>query len=199
MYLKLCLIPVISAFIGYLTNVVAIKLLFWPHEPVNLVIWRIQGLLPKRQADIAVMIGEMVEGELLSIDDVINKINTPQMHRKIVDRLVVIINDRLNTIIPGIIPSKVKKIIMDSIHKILNQEVPGFINNALESDRDYIRREIQINKLVEAKINEFDLNNLESIVRKVSFTELRFIEIMGGVLGLIIGLIQVGILILFPL
>jgi hypothetical protein len=28
-------IPIISAFIGYITNVVAIKLLFWPRQPVN--------------------------------------------------------------------------------------------------------------------------------------------------------------------
>ncbi len=199
MIFELFVIPIISAFIGYLTNVVAIKLLFWPHRPVNFIVFQIQGLLPKRQADIAVMIGELVEAELLSMDDVIDKINTPQMHRKIVTRLNMVIKDRLNTIIPGIVPSKVTKIIIDSLEKVLHQEVPGFINQVLESDRDYISTEIQIGKLAEDKINAFDLNKLERIIIRISSTELRFIEILGGILGLIIGLVQVGILLLFPL
>ncbi|MBC7076213.1 MAG: DUF445 family protein, partial [Syntrophomonadaceae bacterium] len=44
------------------------------------------------------------------------------------------------------------------------------------------------------KINSFDLNKLERMIREVSSSELRFIEILGGILGLIIGIFQVGIL-----
>ena len=102
-------------------------------------------------------------------------------------------------ILPGIIPSRVKMIIMGSLEKVLNQEVPNFINSILESNRSNISNEIQISKLVENRINEFDINKLEGLIRGVSSTEIVFIEVMGGVLGLLIGLVQVGILILFPL
>ena len=34
--MQILIIPVISALIGYITNVVAIRLLFWPRQPVNL-------------------------------------------------------------------------------------------------------------------------------------------------------------------
>lgn len=199
MYLKFWIIPFISALIGYLTNVVAIRLLFWPQKPINLIFLKFQGLLPKRHADIAVMLGELVEKELLSIDDVIDKINTPEMHKKIMNRLNTAVKNRLNMILPGIIPARIKTIIMSSLEKVLNQEVPYFIDSILESNRDYISNEIRISKLVENRINEFDINKLEGLIRGVSSAEIVFIEVMGGILGLLIGLVQVGILILFPL
>ena len=45
-------------------------------------------------------------------------------------------------------------------------------------------------------MNDFDLDQLEEMIRGVSSPELRAIEILGGVLGLIIGIVQDGILLL---
>lgn len=196
--LHLLAIPVISALIGYLTNMVAIKLLFRPQKPWRLLFWQIQGLLPKRQAQIAGSLGELVEGELFSMDDLIDKINTPQMYNLIVDRLSEVVQDRLYTIMPTIIPARVSRLIGDNLDKILRQEAPDLIRQMLEAGREYAVQEVQIKEMVENRINSFDLNQLEQIVRQVSSTEIRFIEILGGVLGFIIGLVQLGILLLFP-
>ncbi|NPV27094.1 MAG: DUF445 family protein [Firmicutes bacterium] len=48
-------IPLISALIGWLTNVIAIRLLFRPVEPIKLPLlnYELQGLIPRRQAEIA--------------------------------------------------------------------------------------------------------------------------------------------------
>ncbi len=43
-------------------------------------------------------------------------------------------------------------------------------------------------------IEEFDLGTLESIVYGIASKELKMIEVLGGVLGFLIGLLQVGIL-----
>ena len=56
-----------------------------------------------------------------------------------------------------------------------------------------IRRAVEtldVKRLVEEKINNFDLVELESIILSLSNSELRYIEVLGGVLGFIIGLIQ---------
>ena len=50
---RLLAVPLISAMIGYLTNVVAIKMLFHPREPIRMLGLEIQGLLPRRQEAIA--------------------------------------------------------------------------------------------------------------------------------------------------
>lgn len=68
-----CLHPIcVSAAIGYLTNWVAIEMLFKPYERtwkhpfawITLGYWR-QGLVPKNKAQIAKTIGEKVSGQLL--------------------------------------------------------------------------------------------------------------------------------------
>lgn len=191
-------IPLISAFIGYITNVVAIRMLFWPKKPINLGAFKLQGLLPKRQAEIAKSLGELIENQLFSIDDIFDTLNTPQVRDKLVSGVVALVREKLAAVLPRVIPAKLIQLIGDSIEKVLRQEAASMIVQLMETERTYITREIQIRKIVEDKVNEFNLDELEAIIKGVSSPELRFIEILGGVLGLIIGLIQVLILILFP-
>ena len=54
---------------------------------------------------------------------------------------------------------------------------------------------IKISKMIEDKINKFEMEELERIVVKTVKTELKHIEILGGILGFIIGIFQ-GIIIL---
>ena len=68
------------------------------------------------------------------------------------------------------------------------------IRKTFQSGQDYLNNEIKVSKIVEDKVNEFDLDQLEEMIREVSSPELRAIEILGGVLGLFIGLVQDGIL-----
>lgn len=197
MKIQIMVIPIISALIGYATNVVAIKLLFWPRKPINLRLFQIYGLLPKRQADIAVSLGKLVETQLLSMDELIDKIDTPELNQKITTRLSQIVRDRLNSIFPSILPAKITQLITDNVDKILRQEAPNLIKQIISSSRDHLNNEIRISKIVEDKVKAFDLDQMEKMIRGVSSAELTFIEITGGVLGFIIGIVQVGIILLF--
>ncbi|MCW5200200.1 DUF445 family protein, partial [Desulfobulbus sp. F4] len=71
--------PLIGAFIGYLTNDIAIRMLFRPLKP-----WRIFGLrvpltpgiIPSNRHQLAENIGEMVGGQLLTSKDIGEAIST---------------------------------------------------------------------------------------------------------------------------
>ena len=67
----LFLIPIISAFIGWITNYFAIKMLFYPKQPVNLLIFKLQGIFPKRQKEFASKIAQTIAQEILSVKDLI--------------------------------------------------------------------------------------------------------------------------------
>ena len=196
MYALLTL-PLISALIGYITNVVAIRLLFWPQQPINFGFFKLQGVLPKRQADIAASVGELVEERLLSLDEVIDQVNTPEVRERLVVTITDVMRDKLDSMLPRFIPPRAIQLIADALEKVVRQEADQIISQVVESVRDYLTTEIQIKQIVEDKINQFDLDELEDLVRGVASTELRFIEILGGVLGFIIGLVQMGIMILF--
>lgn len=193
---KFILIPLVSALIGYFTNVVAIRMLFWPRQPVNLLFFQLQGLLPKRRAELASSMGKLVEEQLLSMDDLFEKINTPEVRDKISRQIITVVRDRLGEIMPRIVPAKLTQVIADGLEKLIRQEAENIIRKTFQSGQEYLNDEIKVSKIVEDKVNEFDLDQLEKMIRGVSSPELRAIEILGGVLGLIIGLVQDGILLL---
>jgi len=57
---------------------------------------------------------------------------------------------------------------------------------------------IELGKMIEDKVNEFEMEELERIVINIAKTELKHIEVLGGILGFIIGIFQ-GVIILFLL
>lgn len=194
MALKIITTLLISTFIGYITNVVAVKMLFWPRQPINLGFYTVQGILPKRQAQIAVSLGELVEKELLSMDDVLEQINTPRNQQIIVAKISAMVRDRLAELLPRIIPGRLIQLIIDTLDKILIQESAQIIEQLFKSGGEYLTNEIHISKIVEDKVNAFDLQQLEDLIKGISAPELTFIEVLGGVMGFMIGLVQVIIL-----
>lgn len=63
--------PVVGGVIGYLTNYIAIKMLFHPHKAVYIGKWRVPftpGLIPKEQGNIAKSIGGVISSDLLNED-----------------------------------------------------------------------------------------------------------------------------------
>ena len=70
------LLPFIGAITGWVTNWVAVKMLFHPKEPKNFGLFKVQGVFPKRQKLMAEKLGHIVAAELFSIDDVVEKMKS---------------------------------------------------------------------------------------------------------------------------
>jgi len=54
---------------------------------------------------------------------------------------------------------------------------------------------LDVPKLVETKVAAFAVEKLEAMILEVASRELRAIEVLGGMLGALIGLAQVGFLV----
>jgi len=194
MWIKLLLIPLISALIGYITNVVAVKMLFRPRKPQRFLFWELQGVLPRRQADLARTVGEVVERELFSVSDLLDQVNTPQMQELLVGTVVNLVKQRLDEVMPRFVPGGVTGKIGEMVEVVLRREAPKIVQAAIDNGRDQMLNEIKVGRLIEERINQYDVADAEGLVLQVASRELRFIEIMGGVLGLLIGLLQDAIM-----
>jgi len=53
-----------------------------------------------------------------------------------------------------------------------------------------MKETVSFQSIVEDRINGFSLERLEQMIMEVSSRELKHIEILGGVLGFLIGLVQ---------
>lgn len=194
--IKIVLLTLIGAMIGYTTNVVAIKLLFRPLLPVKIGPFKIQGLIPKRKEDIAISIGEIVEEELLSVDEIMDQLIESTDKKDILnllkEKIVALTEEKLPSIIPsafaGMIKKQIGEVIDEKGEELLDELTETLVHKATSS--------ISISAMVKDKINTLALDEIETMVIKIAKSELKHIEYLGGVLGMLIGLFQ-GILIQF--
>ncbi len=191
---KVWLIPVIGALIGWITNIIAIRLLFRPYKPVNILGFKIQGILPKRQKEIAAAVGEVVESELVSIDSIRRVVEKNKVDRRIVRKVFYLIKDRVDDKLPVLLPSSVKKMIRNYIMAQAKKEIREILPQIANGMVRELKDQVSLKGMVENRVNEFDFKKLEEVVLRVSKKELRFVEVAGGILGFIIGLLQVLLL-----
>ncbi|TGY43239.1 DUF445 family protein [Clostridium sartagoforme] len=195
--ITILILTVVGGLIGWITNILAIKLLFRPITPIRIPIlnFEILGLIPKRKKEIAANIGEVISNELLSMNDILeqalNNSNGENFNSYIIEKIKAIINEKLN-----IIPMPFRMMASPYIDEILNKEVPSAISEITDDLLIKAKENVNIQGIIEEKINELDLEKLEDIIIKVAKKELKHIEILGLVLGSIIGVLQ-GILVIF--
>ena len=190
----------VGALIGWFTNYLAIKLLFRPYKEINLLFFKIQGLIPKRKNEIIGNIAEVVEKELISISDITEKIQDAEIDEDVIDGLLdKIIGEKLQKSILEKNPL-LKMIVNESmIEKIKSYFKKTILENKEEIVIEIMRiaeEKINIREIMTEKMHNFSLEEMERIILTVSKNELKHIEIIGGILGGIIAVFQFLIMIL---
>lgn len=183
---------VIGAAIGWITNILAIKLLFRPIRPYRIPIigYQIQGLLPRRKAEVAANIGKTVEEELVSINEILEKM----IQEEDKQRVILLVKKKVQRLaeenIPFLIPTTIKNLIISSIDEVIDRELGVMLEDLSENILHKVASRIKIREIVEDKINSYEFEKIEAIVLSIAKKELKHIERLGGLLGGLIGLIQ---------
>lgn len=190
------LLPAVGALIGYVTNVIAIRMLFRPRAPIAVpgTRWVIQGLIPRRHADLAKAVGETVAQDLLPVDQLMDNLNIPGYKRNVVDSIMEHVESRVRSVLPRFVPSPLQDTLAMFARELIGRETGEAFDTAAQVLQNHVRTELHIGELVEQKVMELDLDALEQLVLKMTHQELRHIEVLGAVLGLAIGLGQAALL-----
>ena len=192
--LQFLMMVAVGTLIGWFTNYLAIKLLFRPYKEMNFFFFKIQGLIPKRRDEISENIADVVERELISVDDIENKLKEVEfddgMIEKVLDKLV---------------EEKLKKSILEKnpllkmiIHDSLVDKIKKYFKNMILENKDEIlsemikigKEKIDFKEIILEKMKNFSLEEIEKIILSISKNELKHIEIIGGVLGGLIAVFQ---------
>jgi uncharacterized membrane protein YheB (UPF0754 family) len=200
MLLKIILIPLISAFIGWFTNWIAIKMLFHPRIPKKILGITFHGIFPKRQQQFAEKLGKLVSQELLSFKDIEQKITSPENLKKIMPVVDAHIEQFLRVKLADAMPmismfigdktiAQLKEVFMKELEILFPQLMSNYMNN--------LQNELDLEKIVTQKVSNFSSDKLEEILNAIMSKEFRFVEIIGAVLGFVIGVLQLIIAELF--
>lgn len=190
----LFLIPVISAFIGWFTNWIAIKMLFHPKEPKKIFGITIQGIFPKRQQQFAEKLGKLVSQELLSFADIEQKL----LHPDNIQKLMPVVEEHIDQFLRKKLAEEMPVISMfigentiQQLKDIFMKELQTLFPVIMQRYMGHLQQELDLEKIVTQKVASFSSDKLEEILQSILSKEFRFVELIGAVLGFIIGLLQV--------
>ena len=190
---QLLVMVLISGAIGWITNWVAIKMLFRPHKEINFGLFKIQGLIPKRKAEIGSGIASIIQNELISVKDVISNIDREEFSK------------RLNKLIDDVLDKNLKKKVKEKfplLQMFFTDKVAKDIGNTIkeivmenqekifEIFSNYAEENIDFEVIISDKISNFSLDKLEEIITLLAKKELKHIEVIGAILGMVIGAVQ---------
>lgn len=195
---------VVGAFLGYGTNWLAVKMLFWPRKPFKLFGRTVlHGLIPSRRPQLADSVAAAIDENLFDAED-IKKIIESKKVRMSVGRSVrsyvkKAIKEKLDNV-PGPIRLVLKSAGAQERVTLLCTMITGHIMGLLPKMSNTLVKNVQksvdIKATVRAKINDFTDDELELIVLSISARELKAITVWGLFIGAVVGAIQAGILML---
>jgi uncharacterized membrane protein YheB (UPF0754 family) len=189
------IVPVLlSAFTGWITTWVAIKMLFHPRRPINILGFKLQGIFPKNQQLIAQKLGQVVSKEFLSFAEIEAKVTNPENLEKlkpeIENHIDKFLKEKLSTVFPMLsmfIGDKTINQLKAAFLTELESLFPILMKNYMTT----LEKDLDLEKIVTEKVASFSSEKLEDILDQITKKEFQFLEVIGAVFGLLIGLVQV--------
>lgn len=190
------LFPFIGALIGWITNYIAVKMLFHPRKEIRIFFFKIQGVFPKRQKNLAEKLGQIVSSELFSIEDIKIKLkeraNSPEVIKELENHIDKFLKDKLIKSFP-MLQMFMNTTLIKTVKEAILVELKAIVNIMIEKLGQELHESIDVHQIVKEKVESFSSEKLEEIIFTIMKKEFVFIELIGGVLGFIIGLFQTAL------
>ena len=191
-YWALATLPIIGAVIGWATNYLAVKMIFRPKKPVRILGLTFWGLLPRRQEDLARSVAQTVSEDLLGVEDIASQLSQSVKSESLIQKIESAIVSELgkNPLFAGLLQSEKG----EQMRTMISSQVKGIIPTIKRAAVKPFLDRLDIESMIFDKVSQFELDKLESIVYRISAKELKSIEILGGILGFMVGVLQIGFL-----
>jgi uncharacterized membrane protein YheB (UPF0754 family) len=188
-------LPLIGSAIGWFTNRLAVRMIFRPIRPRRFLGIRVQGLIGRRQKELARSIGEVVGGHLVQHDDIVRGLGSLDLETLLGDVLDRGLGPKIQELrglplIGGFLTD-------DRIADLRKSLVTGILAERealIEAIEKAVEAGLDVPQMVRQKVEAFPVERVEELILHVASKELRSIEVLGGVLGLLIGFAQAALI-----
>ena len=192
------LFPLVGALVGWFTNWLAIRMLFRPREPLRILGWNLQGVIPSSHEQLAERIADAVQNNLLTKDDMEKAMSGVNWHDEVNGLIRKILHDRgpggLLDRIPGVSQAW-NNLVLPPLQEVLSREVIRFVDGYGERFAGRLRDSVDIREIVRTKVLEFEAQAMEDLVMTVARKEFGHIQAVGAITGAVIGVVQ-GVIVL---
>ena len=193
-------IPITSALVGWLTNVVAIKMTFYPIHFIGIKPIGWQGIIPSKAAKMSSISVDLWTSKLINVKELFAKINpkkvAKEMHPEF-DRISKEIMDEImHEQAPEIwsrVPESIKKLAYSRISK----DLPEIVTEMMTDIKENIDEMFDIKDMVIKRLTK-DKGLLNDMFLQVGDEEFKFIERSGFTFGFLFGIVQMIVWYFYP-
>jgi len=193
------IIPFISGFVGWFTNVIALKMTFYPLEYTGIRPFGWQGIIPSKATKMAKISVDMMTSKLVSVTDVFSRLSPERIEEEIQPAIRAMAKQITNEVMEAqasvlwnSLPDKSKK----SVIRIIEAELPRVIKELMEDIKINIEDILDIKSLAISALME-DKALINHIFLSVGNKEFKFIEHSGFYFGFLFGIIQAVVFYLY--
>ncbi|NGY06520.1 DUF445 domain-containing protein [Solimonas terrae] len=187
-------LPFVSAIIGYVTKVVAIRMMFQPIEFVGLkppyLGW--QGIIPRNAAKMAGISVDLMTSQLISVREVFQRLEPERVARELepvlieaMDRITRDVAERFQPGLWNATPEFVRKRVVQRVQA----DLPELIAEIMRDVRDHIDRLFDLKTMVVNNLVH-DKKLLNRIFSETGKQEFKFFGTAGFYFGFGIGVVQ---------
>jgi uncharacterized membrane protein YheB (UPF0754 family) len=194
-------IPMTSAFVGWATNVLAIKMTFYPIEFKGIppfLGW--QGIIPSKAVKMSTTSVDLWTSKLVSVKELFEQIDPKAVAKEMrpeFDRISKEIMDEIMAIQAPEAWEKIPDSLKRIIYMRISKDMPGIVTEIMTDVKNNIENIFDIKEMVIKRLTE-DKELLNDMFLKCGEEEFKFIERSGLYFGFIFGLIQMITWYLFP-
>ena len=161
-----CFAILLASMVGYYTNFIAIKMLFRPQKPS---IFGRQGLIPRKQPELAVSLGEGISEHFFNASELQQYLDDQQLLQKAAERLKAqldksLADEQIQVKLSGWMAQQINDH-TDEIHHFLVRVADKNLTLMMAQETDFVKLSQQLSQYIEAKIATGEID-IEQVVDK---------------------------------
>lgn len=191
--------PLLGALIGWILNSLLFSLLIRPVKPIKIAGISFHGLIFSKLPVLAKSIGEWVNENLVSTDEISQQLTNPAAIAKIIPVVETQIDQFLTIKLAEKMPmmsmligektiGQIKSILVEEIESLFPILIHQFLQNA--------SKDFNVGKLIEEKITAIPTERLQNIIKNGLKKEQKIFKLAGALIGFLTGILQLAILLL---
>lgn len=194
-------IPFISAGVGWATNVIAIKMMFYPIEFLGIKpIFGWQGIVPSKAQKMASIACDLMVERLVNVREIFQRLDPDRIARDLEAPLLQMTKDVVDNVMDSYQPGLwegMPQVAKNRVYSSARKETPAIIAKLMTEMRDNIENVFDVKSMVITNLMR-DKALLNRIFLETGKQEFIFIGRSGAYFGFLFGLIQAVVFLFWP-
>lgn len=187
-------LPVMGFLVGYMTNVLALKLIFEPRRPRKVGPFVLQGMFLKRQHEVAQAYAHMITQNIVNTQNIMRAL----LHGEASERLTAIIAQQVNVSVEryaGLATPLVRFIVGSDDYETIKRQITESVvasapTGPIQDIYGYADEALDIERTLRTRLQALPPEQFEGLLRPVFQEDEIKLILVGAALGLAVGVFQ---------